>query len=221
MNVYEFSERLAWSQGVSADEAWEVFYRRLWPDLSAITAVTKNGHMQGMGIDKRISLPNGKQITVDEKVRKGDYNDFLVETHSVWWERFDDSRNKVGWTLDEDKHCDFVAYAVPEAGYIRLLPAELMRLACRRNLDRWNDLAERQRDGFRVVVANSKRTMDDGRIITWKTRNIVVPWPVYEAAERAEKIVAARGDGAFGPLLPAPHDRQIDLPLALAPQKTG
>ena len=72
-------------------------------------------------------LENGRRFFVDEKKRKIDYGDILLEEWSVFHAE-GDWRNRIGWALDAKKRCDFIAYAVPTACKCYLLPFELLRL---------------------------------------------------------------------------------------------
>ena len=103
--------------------------------------VDKYSTLQKWGVDREIYLPHGKRITVDEKKRKRDWGDLLIEEWSVGHKiNGHYVGKKVGWSLDPEKRCDFVAYAVPSAGKCFMLPFELTRRTCQDNLASWKTL---------------------------------------------------------------------------------
>lgn len=139
--IHDFQEQLEYSAELSDESSWVEFYRRLWPDMIAAVRIDKNSQFQKWGVDRQILLPNGKQFTVDEKKRKRDYGDLLLEEWSVCDFDYDQKKvvygKKVGWALDAEKRCDFVAYAIPPAGKCYLLPFELTRQTCVVNFTQW------------------------------------------------------------------------------------
>lgn len=146
--VHRFADQLEYSAILSDEPAWQNFYRRLWPDLLMAIRIDCNSQFQRHGIDREIKLPNGKTFNVDEKKRKKDYGDVLLEEWSVFHGDLD-ARNRIGWALDSTKRCDFIAYAIPVACKCYFLPFELLRQAfvCRRSdwlreygtCDAWNE----------------------------------------------------------------------------------
>jgi hypothetical protein len=149
---------------MSDEPAWLDFYRELWPNLHLAIRIDGQSRMQRDGIDRELILTNGRRFYVDEKKRKKDYGDLLLEEWSVFY-REGDPRNKIGWTLDGAKRCDFIAYAVPAASKCYFLPFEHMRQAFIVNRSEW---------------LRQYRTIDvqnDGYL----TRNVPIPFPVIKA----------------------------------------
>jgi hypothetical protein len=190
--VHDFAERLAFSQSASEEPAWVDFYRRLWPDFIAAVRIDKDCPQQRWGVDRAIFLASGRQVTVDEKVRHfrngRPFDDFLIE---VWSNA---ERRKVGWTLDPEKRCDFIAYAVPALGKCYLLPFELLRLTCAGNIEKWKRAS---RPPYPICAHNKG----------WTTHNCSVPWPALFAAMREEMTCRF---GAAGLTLPVPKVDQGD-----------
>jgi hypothetical protein len=172
--IHDFQERLLRSHELSDEPAWVDFYRRLWPDLLMCIRIDANSKFQKWGIDREVLLPNGRRISIDEKKRDRDYGDLLIEEWSVG--RIQSGRfvgQKIGWSLDPDKRCDFVAYAVCEPGKqgkCYLLPFELTRQTCLANLDRWKRLSS---GGF---PAYPKDALNNGYV----TRNCAVEWAEFK-----------------------------------------
>jgi|TARA_Y100000310_G_scaffold5228_1_gene6124 hypothetical protein len=134
--VHSFTEQLEYSAKLSDEPSWVDFYRRLWPEMSACVRVDSPGKTQRDGIDRLIVLATGRQFTVDEKKRSEDHGDVLLEEWSVW-KGEGHSQNKVGWALDPEKQCDFIAYAVIPARKCYLLPFELLRQAFMTHRSEW------------------------------------------------------------------------------------
>jgi len=163
--VHRFSDQLEYSATLSDEPAWMTFYRRLWPNMIAAVRIDRNSQWQKDGIDREIYLPNGKRFTIDEKKRKKDYGDVLLEEWSVFHGDAD-PRNKVGWALDDSKRCDFVAYAVPVSCKCYFLPFEILRQSFIENRATWSR-AFPARDAW-----------NEGYV----TRSIAVTWPTLKVA---------------------------------------
>lgn len=165
--IHHFAERLEWSAELSDEPSWVAFYKRLWPDLVTAVRIDQNSEWQKAGIDRLLILKNGRSFTVDEKKRAKDYGDILIEEWSVG--RVVNGQycgEKVGWSLDQAKRCDFIAYAIPTATKCYLLPFEILRQACVHNLERWKKLASGGRPAYPLDAQNEG----------YLTRNCSVPW---------------------------------------------
>lgn len=186
--IHSFGERLEWSGDLSDEPAWVDFYRGLWPDMVAATRVDADGDYQRRGVDRIVTRKIGRQHFIDEKKRDKDYGDFLCEVWSVCEVQHGRVRGeKIGWTLDDAKWCDFVAYAVLPARRCWLLPFELLRLACQRNVRAW----------CHAPGAWPKLAHNRGYL----TANVAVPWDELFRAIRAE----SERDYGSALVLPAPE----------------
>lgn len=177
--VHSFDESLKKSHELNAEADWVAFYKRIWPEAASIIRVDKYSNIQTRGIDRMIWLPSGKQILVDEKCRDVDYGDVLLEVSSVMkkspdgnWEEL-----KVGWALDDSKHCDFIAYAIPSANKCYMLPFELTKEALRHNFEAWKLRG-------RPDVSWPIDAMNNG----YKTRSIGVRWCILAAAIKEQML---------------------------------
>lgn len=170
--VHQFSAQLEYSANLSDEAGWVDFYKAVWPDMIAAVRLDQHSQYQQWGIDRIVYLKNGKQFTVDEKKRKADYGDLLLESHSVcqfnWDRREIISWSKPGWALDMDKRCDFIAYAIPSAGKCYLLPFELLRLTCHEHGEEWSQ--------------NAKWYPKPAKNNGYTTVNFAIPFPVLQAA---------------------------------------
>ena len=169
--VHQFQERLEYSAALSNEPAWVAFHRALWPDALLIDRLDANSKWQKDGVDRRVTLPGGKDIYIDEKKRSGTFADVLLEEWSVYYGPRH-RRNKVGWALDPSKRCDYVAYAVVALKKCYLLPFEVLRFTFEANLEAW----KRRRYWYPKVSRNEG----------YNTVNCAVPWPVLAAAMNAQ-----------------------------------
>jgi len=158
--THNFQEQMEYSSLPTDEPAWEAFYRHFWPNMVGCHLVGGPSKWQQWGVDRVIYTASGQRFLIDEKKRAKDYPDILLEEWSVW--RGEGvSGNKIGWTLDDEKRCNFIAYAIPSAKRCYLLPFELLRQAFRANLERW-------RCNYRTVKARNH---------DYETVNVPVPWP--------------------------------------------
>jgi hypothetical protein len=198
--IHNFQEQLAYSSELSEEAAWVDFYRRLWPDMIHAFRIDKFSRLQQWGVDREILLQNGKRFSVDEKKRKKDYGDILLEVCSVAdydWERKQVIRcRKHGWAIDQEKRCDFIAYAIPSAGRCWLLPFELLRQTTVHNRETWQQNAR-----YYPIPAKN-----DG----YTTVSIAVPYDVFFRAMRQQML---RRFGSESPL-PLPHEDTKQMALS-------
>ena len=122
--VHDFQERLAYSHAQEEAAWWEDVYRAAFPSLAAMVSVRADGWAQRAGIDRILTLNNGKVIKIDEKVRSRDFPDFALERWS------NEANKKPGWT-QKPLDCDFIAYAFVATGMCYLLPILLLQKASR------------------------------------------------------------------------------------------
>jgi len=183
--IHDFRASLNGSKTLVHEAAWVAFYRRLWPQAQYILRCDDDGPWQRWGVDRRVTLP-GRDILIDEKVRDTAWTEILLEEWSVYYGPRD-RRNRVGWSLDDTKRCDFVAYAIPKRGCCYLLPFELLRLAYLQHRAEWhrNDGQDGREKWYPLVAPN------DGYV----TINCAVPWQTLRHA-LVEQIYRTFGDVA-------------------------
>jgi hypothetical protein len=135
MTVHDFHRSLRASRRHSSASWWEQVYRAAFPSFEGMTYVNNPGSGQRDGVDRIVTLTSGRVVTVDEKVRERDYDDFCLEYWSVKHKR-DSSRDEPGWVA-KDLRCDYIAYAFVPSGRCYLLPFHDLRRAWRENHERW------------------------------------------------------------------------------------
>jgi hypothetical protein len=176
--VHDFRERLGYSDRPGAQDAWERYFRRVWPDLLQCVVIEGANSWQWDGVDRLLLFPNRKEIAIDCKEREGTFADVLLEEWSVAEYDRDTRRvlsgQKIGWAFDPSKVCDYVAYATPEINRCLLLPFEPLRAACERNREQW----KRRADWYPKAARNR----------TYWTINFAIPWPILRDALAAEML---------------------------------
>ncbi len=68
-----FHEQLEYANSVKRNPFWESFYREFFPNVKSISGTIEDKDMQLKGIDRIITLTNGKTYLVDEKLRQVNY----------------------------------------------------------------------------------------------------------------------------------------------------
>lgn len=173
VTVHDFNEQLAWSHSQADQPWWAEVYRKAFHNLATMTLVRNNGWAQQGGIDRLLTLTSGRCLTVDEKVRRHDYGDILLERWS------DRDRRKAGW-VQKDLACDYIAYAFSLTGRCYLLPFPTLRSAWRQFGEQWIFNAELELDGFRFVEAQNR---------SYVTQCVAVPTSTLLDAMRSVMIV--------------------------------
>lgn len=127
--INDFSKDLAYSLENNTDEEINAFYFRHFKNLEKIEIVS-NEEMQKKGIDKILIFKSGKNVLIDEKKRRKDYGDILLEEYSNY-------ELKTSSWLTEGKETDYIAYIIMPTKRVYLLPFLLLLKAWKRNYDRW------------------------------------------------------------------------------------
>lgn len=131
MKYNEFIKDLEYSEEPITNKIINDFYKRKFPNLIEIKEIKNDMELQRAGVDKIIILKNGKKINIDEKKRRSNYGDILLEEWSVLEER------KKGWTGDPKKKTDYIVYIIIPANKIYLFPYDLLQSAWRTNYYKW------------------------------------------------------------------------------------
>ena len=137
---------------------------RVFPLAERIETVDykTNPELQLKGVDKIIHFPDGGTVTVDEKKRRKDYGDILLE---LWKNK---EQKKLGWLFYSQ--CDYIVYAVLSARKIYLLPTLLLKMAWKHNSHKWQ----------------KKYRKKDANNLYYNTENIPIPTNILLSAISAE-----------------------------------
>lgn len=127
-SINNFNNDLNYSLDKREDDLLNRFYNKAFPNIERIEFVSDLSS-QKRGIDKIIYFKSGKQVTIDEKKRRKDYGDILLEIWSVL------ENKKRGWLYT--CQCDYIVYIVLSIKRIYLLPALLLKKAWNKNKEKW------------------------------------------------------------------------------------
>ncbi len=141
-----FQSDLEYSLNERENEIFDKFYYRIFKNLKEIKIVN-DINMQKDGIDKILIFENGKELLIDEKKRRKDYGDILLEE----WSDFE--KKKVGWLGDSNKETDYIVYAIMPSKKVFLFPFKLLQMAWINNYKKWRLIYKRrfaQNIGYRT-----------------------------------------------------------------------
>ena len=125
----DFDIDLQYSIEARDNQDLDNFYKSIFPDLKEIEFV-EDLELQKKGIDKILHFNNGKSVLIDEKKRRKDYGDILLEEYSNYEEK------TWGW-LGREKHTDYLIYYVVPANKIYIFPFLILQLTWLRNYNNW------------------------------------------------------------------------------------
>lgn len=128
--AHDFRTSLAFSHKVEDEPFWLEVYAHAFPDMVTMVSHRENGYWQKAGVDRSIILSTSKQILIDEKVRRKNYGDILLE---YWSDR---DRKVPGWAV-KPLLADYIAYAILPRGLCFFLPVIQMQEAWRINGEAW------------------------------------------------------------------------------------
>lgn len=128
--VSDFYDDLKFSQEQSAQSWWEDVYKQAFPDMVAMTDVRGKTRLQFAGVDRLITTSAGRVWRIDEKVRREDYGDILLEFIS------NHKTRSPGWVA-KDLECDFIAYAIKPSRCCFLLPVPPLQRAWQKHSSAW------------------------------------------------------------------------------------
>lgn len=189
MTVHDFHKSLAESHAYADAPWWEDVYRSAFPRVRSMVCVRDDGWAQRGGIDRIITLGCGRIIPVDEKVRKEDWPDILLERWS------DEARQLPGW-VQKPLACEFIAYALVPSQRCYLLPTLTLQAAWRQHGRGWCEQYKpiRARNNGYVTLSVAVPTdtllsaVSDAMCITWDpANNHNVPTPPTAKPRRSRK----------------------------------
>lgn len=157
----DFKRDLEYSMELKDDNRLDNFYKVAFPLADKIEFCSELSQ-QFKGVDKIIYFKSGNTITIDEKKRRKDYGDILLE---LWKNK---EKRKPGWLFYSQ--CDYIVYAILEANKIYLLPLLFLQMAWKNNRSQWLNKYDRK-------LANN---------IYYNTENIPIPTNVLLSAISAE-----------------------------------
>lgn len=134
----------------------------------------KDKKLQFAGVDKILVTQNGKILKVEEKVRKKDWGDILVEliadhryaSYDPINDKFDYSELRgIGWGM-KDYSTDLLLYYFEETDSGHLLSWKKFQAVFKAMLNEWYVYAMKNQYGFSLKIAKNKN---------YNTVNIAIP----------------------------------------------
>lgn len=142
----DFHSDLAFSHNAEDLPIWEEIYRKAFPQFAGMINYRSYGEHQRAGIDRGVYLEHAKEVLIDEKVRRKNYNDILLEFLS------NDYTGAPGWVCKQLR-ADYIAYAFLNSGQCHLLPVVQMQAAWRKKGEEW-----KERHGVKTAKNNGYQT---------------------------------------------------------------
>jgi hypothetical protein len=139
--IHDFKECLAFSEQASHEDFWQSVYKKAFPDMIFATLCTENCSGQRAGIDRVIHLKNGKTLLVDEKKRRTEYDDILLEYESC------STTHAAGW-MEKNLMIDYIAYAFITSKRCYVLPWLNLKRA-------WNHYKKEWLEKYKIPAAKN------------------------------------------------------------------
>lgn len=148
--MHDFNASKAKAQEVELLPFWDNIYEQAFaPHTVVDVEIISNEREQKLGIDKKITLSNGKIVYVDEKARHSVYSDILCE---VWSNK---QRQLKGWLMKE-ADTDWIVYAFMPNSQCLFIPFKGLQAQFKKHIHHWYELAKERDYGFYVVEAHNK-----------------------------------------------------------------
>jgi N-glycosylase/DNA lyase len=125
----DFETDLAYSLNARGEAFWLSVYKIAFPNFSRMEIVRRLD-WQRKGIDRIIYLSNGNKLKIDEKKRRREYSDILLEYLS------NDRTRAPGW-IEKDLAIDYLAYAFMESQRVYFFPFPALFKAWYDNKEHW------------------------------------------------------------------------------------
>lgn len=127
----DFDDSLKISDSEEIEKILKEVYLKYFPNMvGMIKNESKKSNSQEKGVDRIIYLDNLKTITIDEKIRKDDYADFLLEYVS------NDYTGAVGW-IEKDLSIDYILYVILSTKKAFLLDWRILKITWDFNKVEW------------------------------------------------------------------------------------
>lgn len=128
--MHSFDKEKEWSEAQSDEPFWKAIYKKAFPNMVNMMPCPGNFESQRMGIDRVILLANGKTVAIDEKKRREERKDILLEYLS------NDQTQALGW-IEKDLMIDYLAYAFMPTKRCYLFDWPILRLTWIRFKNDW------------------------------------------------------------------------------------
>ena len=164
--VHDFNTQLSYSETASDEPFWNEIYMKALPNMVNHMICSGDTQSQRMGIDRLILLSNGKVLTIDEKKRKEEYPDILLEYVSV------DTTGTPGW-MEKDLSIDYLAYAFMQSKRVYLFDWLALRRA-------WLHFKEEWIEKYPKISAQNNG---------YKTLSVAVPIKILQSSVNLAMVI--------------------------------
>ena len=130
--IHSFTNDLAVENREASALFWTIAYNRLFGGIRGQAIAPKGSAEQKAGIDRWVTLASGETVSVQEKTRKRQVRDLLLELRHV----AADGRTWAGWA-NQDGKADFLLYVSKTDGECRLWRTADLQRVLRRNYFGW------------------------------------------------------------------------------------
>lgn len=141
----DFRTDLAWANSEKLEPFWLDVYKEFFTDLHHMTGTIGDMEMQRVGIDRVVTLGNGKNYFIDEKLLRHHYDEISLEFVSV----HDDGRRTRGW-MEKPLAIDYLAYAFAPSRTCYLFDWPSLRRC-------WRYYGEKWKSEYKIIASENKR----------------------------------------------------------------
>jgi len=159
----DFREDLKYSEQAGEESFWQEVYQKAFADMVFALPVKGNIQSQHLGIDRVIHLSSGKTIYIDEKKRRGEWDDIALEY------RHEGPNYKAHGWMNKKLLIDYLAYAFMPTKTVYLLDWLLLKRAWFSQGKLWFEMGKNKKSGFFISEAPNKN---------YTTYSVCVPIPV-------------------------------------------
>lgn len=165
MNNYKQDLEYAFSE--NKHNFWQNMYEQYFDGYASMSETVTNPIHRSKGISRIIKLEDGSKIFMLERIRRGNWNDMLLE--------FESSPGKKGW-MEQDLKCDFVSYGFNERNFCYIMRWDELKEAWNRYGVEWKNL---------IGHVGAKN-------VGYITKSVPVPFRELESCIESLKIVKLR-----------------------------
>ena len=173
-----FNEDLAFSEMARTASFWGDIYRRAFPDMVHSYLNDRDNGAQRCGVDRLIVLKSTRILRIDEKVRRKDYGDILLEYVS------NDRTQAHGW-IEKDLTIDYIAYGILPLRRCYLFPWDMLRRVWVAFGSEWIADGAAKKNGLRIASAVNR----EGRADEYRTLSVCVPLELLRRKIGAASVI--------------------------------
>ena len=166
LKIHDFDQCLEFSEAASDEPFWDAVYRKAFPSMLWHQVCNGDTNGQRRGVDRLVYLSNDSVLRIDEKKRREQYTDILLEYISV------DTTGAPGW-IEKDLAIDYLAYAFMPTRRVYLFDWLMLRRA-------WLGYGARWKQKYRNIKARNNG---------YHTHGVAVPIGVIQNAVADARII--------------------------------